>query len=51
MQVDKTVYLQKGELTNMETTGEKGENSLPHNEAWHDEEALTWQQRLQMLVS
>lgn len=35
----------------MGTTGEKGEGNLPHNAAWYDEKALTWQQRLQMLVS
>lgn len=51
MQVDKTVYSQKGELINVGATGEKGEDSLPHNEVWHDEKAFTWQQRLQMLVS
>jgi len=30
---------------------QKGEGSLPHNTAWYDEKVLTWQRRLQTLVS
>lgn len=51
MQVDRKLYLQKGELITVGAKREKGEDSLPHNAVWYDEKTLIWKLWLQMSKS